>query len=258
MKTAAPLLMLLAVGGWAVTPNPPLKLRIAAASNLAPVTAALCAGFQKKFPDAQLEFVFGASGALTTQIENGAPFDLLLSADVEFPQRLADRGLSVGPPEVYATGKLILLSTQIDLAGGLGVLAGPSVRQFALANPETSPYGRAAVRALKTAGLWPALQPKAVVAQTITQALEFTVTATGIGLVNKSALYSSDLSRYLNQEGHRWLALDPITYAPLKQALVVLAIGSAAIGSAFAARAFVDYLLTDGQLVLAGAGYGPP
>jgi molybdate transport system substrate-binding protein len=242
---------------WGLAPIPSFKLRIATASNLAPVTSALTAGFQKRFPGSELEFVLGASGALTTQIQNGAPFDLLLSADEEFPQSLAERGLSLSPPQVYATGKLILLSTQVDLASGLVVLTDPLVRQFALANPETSPYGRAAMQALKASGLWPALKPKAVVAQTITQAVQFTVTATGIGLVNKSALYSSDLSRYLSQEGHRWLPFDPTTYAPLKQALVVLAQGSVGRGSA-AARAFVDYLLSEGQLVLAGAGYGPP
>ncbi len=162
----------------------------------------------KDYPGDKIEFTFGASGALTTQIMNGAPFQVFLSADTSFPQKLVDAKITAGPTKIYAVGKLIFLTTKaLDLSRGLAVLLDPSVTQFANCNPETAPYGRAAQEALVNAGLFDKVKSKLVVAQTVTQALQFTLTSTDAGFVNKSALYAAEMKPW-NKEGTYWFDVD--------------------------------------------------
>jgi molybdate transport system substrate-binding protein len=200
------------------------KITVAAAANIATVGEPLKAAFAAQYPGSSVEFVFGASGALTTQIQNGGPFQVFLSADVDFPKKLYDAGFAAAPPQVYATGKLILLSVkpQPFAKAGLAVLTDPSVAQFALANPEIAPYGKAAQEALTKSGLWDGVKAKVVTAQTITQALQFTLGATGIGFINKSALYTKDLAAYVDKEGVNWYEVDSTWHAPIAQAFIVV------------------------------------
>ena len=150
---------------------------------------------------------------------NGAPFQVFMSADTSFPQKLVDAGRTEGPVKVYAVGALIFLTTKkLDLSKGLAVLADPSVAQFANCNPETAPYGRAARRPSKKAGLFEQVKSKLVVAQTVTQALQFTLTSTDAGFVNKSALYSKEVKPY-DKEGEYWFAVDPSLYSPISPGL---------------------------------------
>jgi molybdate transport system substrate-binding protein len=232
------------------------KLSVAAAANIATVGESLKAAFLAKYPKASLDFVFGASGALTTQIQNGAPFQLFLSADVDFPKKLFDGGLASAAPQVYATGKLILLSTKpLDFKKGLALLGDPAISQFALANPEIAPYGKAAQEALVKAGLWDTVKAKAVIAQTITQALQFTTGATGIGFVNKSALYTKDLAAFADKEGVNWYEVDTSWHAPINHAFVVLK-SAAADPTALAFAAFLAS--PEAKAIFAKAGYAVP
>jgi molybdate transport system substrate-binding protein len=214
------LLLALACGG-ALGAEP--KITVAAAANMSSLGEPLKVAFQAKNPGVGLDFIFGASGALTTQIQNGAPFDLFMSADTAFPEKLVKGGFAAGAVTVYASGKLMLLSTKpLPLKErGLAVLADSAIKQFALANPETAPYGKAAVEALVSAGLYEKVKDKAVIGQNITQALQFTLTAAGVGFVNKSALYASEVGAY-GKEGVNWLEVDPRLYAPIDQAFVLI------------------------------------
>lgn len=255
MKKFAFLVSVLLLSGLSVFAQATQSITVAAAANLATVGEPLKAAFAAKYPGSSVEFVFGASGALTTQIQNGGPFQVFLSADVDFPKKLYDGGFAAAAPQIYATGKLILLSVKpLDFSKGLAVLADPSVTQFAIANPEIAPYGKAAQEALTKAGLWDALKAKVVTAQTITQALQFTVGATGIGFVNKSALYTKDLAAYAGKEGVNWYEVGS-SYSPINQAFVVL---KSAAGNQTALN-FAAFLSSpEARAIFQKAGYALP
>jgi molybdate transport system substrate-binding protein len=252
--------LLSAQAGAAAPAASPVPLTVAAAANLAPLGAELAKAWQAARPGGRVDFVFGASGGLVTQIKNGAPFQLFLSADTDFPAQLAKAGLSDGPPAVYARGVLVLLSaTPRNFSRGLSLLAASDVKQFAIANPETAPYGRAAKEALAKAGLWDQLQPKAVFAQNIGQALQYTQTATGIGFVNKSALFAKDLAAVLPQEGKLWAAVNPADYAPLDQAYAVVKPAKPDPAVQAEAQAFAAFLASPAaQAVFKAYGYEIP
>ena len=231
------------------------KVTIAAAANLSSVKDQLGAAFVKKYPQYQAEFTFGSSGSLVTQIKNGAPFQVFMSADTAFAQALVDAKLALGRAQVYTLGKLIFLTTKkLDLSKGLAVLEDPAVLHWANCNPETAPYGRAAKEALTKAGIYDAVAPKLVTAQNVTQALQFTLASADAGFVNKSALYTKEVQPY-DKEGSFWFEVDPSLYAPIEQAFVILKTAQ----DSKAAAAFGDFLLSrEGQEVFEASGYGKP
>lgn len=231
------------------------KVLVSAAANISAVEKPLKEAFAKKYPAYALEFTFGASGNLVTQISNGAPAQVFLSADKGFAQKLVDGKLAAGPVKVYTVGKLIFLATKpVDLSKGLEVLLDPAVVQYANCNPDIAPYGKAATEALTKTGLLDKVKSKQVTAQTITQAVQFTLTSTGFGFVNKSSLFSKEVQPY-NQEGKFWFEVDPKLYAPIEQGFVVLKSAEDKAG----AKAFAEFLMTkDAQSVFAAYGYGAP
>ena len=162
-------------------------LRIAAAADLATCMPALNAGF-----DGKTSVTTGASGNFYAQIRNGAPFDILMSADTGYPQALAEAGLADGASMVvYALGQLVLWSSdpRLNTAGGLQLLTDPAVRRIAIASPEVAPYGRAAKAALQQAGLWAQLQGKLVYGENVAQTMQFVESGNAqAGLVSKAHL----------------------------------------------------------------------
>ena len=245
------LVVILTVGvsGWSQT------VTVAAAANISAVEAPLKDAFAHSHPGMTLQFTFGASGALVTQITQGAPIEVFLSADRGFAQRLVDAGLATGPVTTYSVGKLIFLAIKpIDLSQGIDVLLDPAVVQYANCNPETAPYGRAATDAMIKAGIYERVKAKQVTAQTITQAVQYTLTATSFGFINKSALYSKDVQRY-NHEGKFWFEVDPKLYPPIEQGFVVMKSAQ----TLPEVQAFAAFLLSpEAQKVFAAYGYGKP
>lgn len=152
------------------------ELTIAAAADLQPILPALVKQFEAE-TDRQVAVTFGSSGNFFSQIQNGAPFDLFFSADVNYPRRLADSGLvEPGSLSLYATGRIVLWvrkDSGIDLRRGLQALLSPRVRRIAVANPEHAPYGRAAVAALQHARLYDAVRGKLVLGENVAQAAQF-------------------------------------------------------------------------------------
>ncbi len=231
------------------------KVLVAAAENISSVAPALGSAFAEKHPNYKAEFTFGASGGLVTQLLNGAPFQVFLAADTSFAQKLVDAGEADGPVKVYAAGSLIFLTTKkLDLSKGLAVLADPSVAQFANSNPETAPYGRAAQEALVKAGLFDKVKSKLAMAQNVTQALQFTMTSVDGGFVNKSALYSKEVSPY-DREGVYWFAVDPTLYTPITQGFVVMK-SAAGVPAVAAFAAFLSS--PEARAVFASFGYRTP
>jgi molybdate transport system substrate-binding protein len=151
------------------------------------VTVAAAADLQSVLPDVVERFeretgrkvalTFGSSGNFFSQIQNGAPFDLFFSADIDYPRRLEAAGLAEsGSLYEYATGRIVVWSRKdsgIELRRGLQVLADSRVRRVAIANPEHAPYGRAAVAALQHENLYDRVRSKLVLGENISQAAQF-------------------------------------------------------------------------------------
>lgn len=147
-------------------------LLVAAASDLASMEQSLAQAFRTA-TGKQFEMVFAASGMLARQIEQGAPFDVYLSANEEYVKQLVERGkLDPATVSVYAIGRLGLWSKE-GAINDLKQLTAGRVKHIAIANPAHAPYGMAAREALQTSGLWDQLQPRLVYGENVRQALQF-------------------------------------------------------------------------------------
>lgn len=212
-------------------------LTIAAASDLQSALPAIASQFEKD-TGARVRLTFGSSGNFFTQIRNGAPFDVLLSADIDYPRRLDASGEAErGSLYQYATGRIVLWTRHdsgIDLRRGLSVLADARVRRIALANPDHAPYGRAAVAALRHAGLYDQVRDKFVLGENISQAAQFA--ESGGADVGVLALALA-LAPALRDVG-TYIDIPEAWYPPIEQAAVVLASSR----QKPLARQFIDYL----------------
>lgn len=239
----------LALTACAPNPSTPAPLRVAAASDLQAAFPALIAGFHQHSGET-VEMIAGASGQLSQQVRQGAPFDVFLSADLGFVAKLAEAG-AIRPDSVrpYAIGSLVLAVYRESPAGvsSLGDLARPEIQRVSIANPEHAPYGRAAKQALERAGLWESLRPKIVQAETVRQALQFVRTGNAdAGLVGRAI---SDVPEV------RIVTIDPALHEPIVQGLGIVA----ASARPESAAAFTRFLLgADGQRILAQYGFRPP
>ncbi len=167
------------------------------------ITAGVAANYIQTFKDLsnafeaktgiRVEATFTSSGTLYTQITNGAPYDIFLSADEEKPERLFSDGL-VEKPFTYAEGQIVLWSAKKDFCSSkdwIPALKNENIKKIAIANPETAPYGMAAIKALQKTGLYDILKPKLVNSQDIAQAFQYASTeAVDAGFCALSAVYS--------------------------------------------------------------------
>jgi molybdate transport system substrate-binding protein len=151
-------------------------IAVAAASDLQTVFPAVLERFQKE-TGRTVQLTFGSSGNFFSQIQNGAPFDVFFSADIDYPRRLEAGGQAEpGTMYEYATGHIVLwtrTASAIDVRRGLQALLDPAVKRVAIANPETAPYGRAAVAALRHEQLYDKVRGKLVLGENISQAAQF-------------------------------------------------------------------------------------
>ncbi len=152
------------------------EILVAAASDLQYALPEVAARFEKETGH-KLRITFGSSGNFFSQIQNGAPFDVFLSADAEYPRKLAAAGTAEGGSlAVYGIGRIVLWvppSSKLDLGKGLAVLLSPEVKKVALANPQHAPYGRAAVAALRHEGLYEQVSGRFVLGENISQTMHF-------------------------------------------------------------------------------------
>lgn len=203
-------------------PRPAL---VAAASDLSFALEEIGTRFtQEEGP--RVEIVLGSSGTLSRQIHEGAPFELFLSADEAYVDRLHAAGLTRDRGTLYATGRLALFAptgSPLDVGEGLEGLArlveSGGVARFAIANPEHAPYGRAAEQALRRHGLWDALRPALVVGENVSQAAQFAVTGQAVGGL---IAYSLATAPPLRARG-RFALIPEADHEPLRQRMVLLA-----------------------------------
>lgn len=197
-------------------------VRIAAASDLKFALEDLEPLLDKAAPGVRVTATYGSSGTFLQQITEGAPFDLFLSADLTFPRQLAEAGLADEKDLFeYAVGRLVVWTPEgspVDPTPGLEALTDPRVRKVSIANPAHAPYGRAAVAAMRTAGVYDRVAPKLVLGESVSQAAEFVQSGgADAGVVAMSLV----LSKPLRDEG-RWVEVPLSAFPQLLQGGVVL------------------------------------
>lgn len=197
------------------------NLTVSAAANVQFALEEVKAAFSEAH-GAEVKSVYSSSGKLASQIRNGAPFDVFVSADMAFPDSLFKWGLAAEKAKPYALGLLVLwtLRTDLDPARGLPLLAEARIKKVALPDPALAPYGKEALAALAMAGreLEAAVKTKLVYAQNIGQTGQFILTgAADIGFNAKSVVLAPDM-----RGKGKWADLDRDAYRPIAQGAVVL------------------------------------
>lgn len=210
--------------------------RIAVATNFAQVAARLATEFEQT-SDHELVIVTGSTGKLYAQIVNGAPFDALLAADSERPERLEGSGEGVaGTRFTYAAGRLVLWSADPALIGAAGeaTLRRADFSALAIANPRLAPYGAAAMEVLQALGLWQLLENRIVTGENVGQAHALIATGNAaLGFTARSYLVNTDSAG----SGSRW-EVPAALHAPIRQDAVLLKAGR----DNPAATSFLSYL----------------
>lgn len=257
LAVTAVALLAAACGG---DPPPPAErlpaLSIAAASDLRFALDDIVEAFRAEHPDAGVSVTYGSSGSFYAQILNGAPFDLLLSADIDYARQLADRGVAAADTLfTYAFGRLVVWvakDSALDVGAlGLKALLDPSVTRVAIANPAHAPYGIAAEDALHAAGIYDAVKPKLVLGENVSQTLQFVQTgAAQAGLVALSLALSSSVG-----PSGRYVLLPADAHAPIEQGGIVLN----AAARPDTARSFRAFMLSEAaRAVLTRYGFALP
>ncbi len=199
------------------------EIRVAAAADLKFAFDELVADFQETHPEIAVTVTYGSSGNFFSQLSNGAPFDLFLSADVDYPRKLIEKGLAFKESEFqYAVGQIVVWvpnNSPLDLEKlGIRAVVDPSVKKLAMANPKHAPYGRAAEAAMKTLGVFEQAQDRLVVGENISQTAQFVESgAADVGIIALSLA----MAPALRDKGRYWIVpLD--AYPRLLQGGVIL------------------------------------
>jgi molybdate transport system substrate-binding protein len=210
------------------------EVSAAVAANFTKPVEALAKAFTEKTGDTVI-FSFGATGALYTQISQGAPFEVFLAADNKRPSLAVKDGYGVdGSVFTYAVGKVVLYSPSIDLTDGAAVLSSGRFQHIAIADPKTAPYGAAAIEAIGKLGLADVLATKQVTGENISQTLQFVDSGNAeLGFVA--------LSQVIDKPAAEVWRVPAEDYQPILQDAVLLKAGE----SDPAAKAFLDFLRSD-------------
>ena len=229
------------------------------------LTVAVAANVKYAFDDLALAFtqetgievkpIFSSSGKIVSQVKEGAPYDVFLSADMDFPQKLYQGGQAVTMPKVYAYGKLVIWARneKLDLKKGLSALATPEVKKVAIANPKVAPYGEEAVKAMEKIGVRADIEPKLIYAENIAQVMQYVESGNvDAGITAKSLVTAPEVAG----KG-QWVDIPENIYSPIAQGAVILRYGQANHGDA--ARKFYGFLYSaKARTILEKFYYGLP
>ena len=215
------------------------EINIAVAANISYVIEKIKEEFNKTNPNTKVQVTIGSSGKLTAQIKNGAPFNIFMSADMNFPESLYEEKIAITKPVIYAQGALALFSPKkLDFSKGINLLLDDNITKIAIANPKTAPYGEATIEALKNVNLEDKVKSKFVFAESISQTVAYTTTAADVGFIAKSSLYDEKMKDY--KENIDWITVDSKLYTPINQGIVI--IKNAQDNSEV--KAFYDFILS--------------
>ncbi|AHE97424.1 molybdate ABC transporter substrate-binding protein [Thioalkalivibrio paradoxus] len=214
------------------------RFTIAAAADLRYALDDIAEIYRERHPEQRFNVIYGSSGKMTTQIINGAPFDVFFSADIAFPERLKEAGLTTTEPEVYAIGRIVIWSNTLD-ASELrleDLPAAPRIRRIAIAQPAHAPYGLRAQEAMESAGVWEAVQPRLVFGENIAHTAQMVESgAANVGIIALS------LARFPALAEHPHHLIDDALHEPLTQAYIV----TRRAENNRAAKTFADFMATD-------------
>ncbi len=235
-KAAAALVVLLGVGGNFCKAQ---EITVAAAADLQFVMQDVAARFQKE-TGKTVKLIYGSSGNFYQQLQNGAPFDMFFSANLDYPEKLQAAGLTEpGTFYRYAVGKIVVWvpnDSKLDISSGLQSLLNPSIRKIAIANPEHAPYGQAAVSAMKKENIYDKVAEKFVLGENISQTATFVVSGSAdVGIVALSLALSPNM-----KDQGRYSEIPASSYPPIEQACVILKSSK----QKDSARAFLDFIKT--------------
>jgi molybdate transport system substrate-binding protein len=266
-RISAKRLCVLALAGWAAllfaadsnataqgAQNPCGTVTVAAAADLIYAMNEIAATFRKA-TGCEVRVSAGSSGNFLTEIENGAPFDLFFSADIEYPKKLEAEGLAApGSTYQYAVGRIVLWvrnDSSLDISKGLEALRDASIRKLAIANSQHAPYGRAAEEALRKAGVYDAIKDRLVLGENIAQAAQFVQSGNAdAGILALSVAISPGF----RNQGRYWTIPEAL-HAPIRQGAVILRASKNPAG----AQALLAYIKTPAATaLLAQYGFIPP
>jgi molybdate transport system substrate-binding protein len=247
MRFAKSFRLALGIAAWVLTSTgvPAAQTNVAVAANFTEPAKEIAAAFKARTGH-EAVLSFGATGQFYTQITQGAPFQILLSADAACPKKLVEDGLAVsGSHFTYAIGKLVLWSKTPGLVKGEEPLKAASFAKLSICNPAAAPYGAAAIEAMKSLKVFESLRPKFVEGATITQAYQFVETGNAeVGFVALSQLTGPET-------GSRWLVPQEL-YSPIRQDAVLLKSGA----SNEAATGFIAFLRgPEARVIIEKYGY---
>ena len=174
------------------------EVKIVAASDLTYALKELKQRYLATHPDDKISLSLGSSGKAYTQILHGAPYDIYFSADMGYVQRLYKQGFTVDKPKVYAYGRIgvwIPNSVGIDANRGIDTLLDPKIKKVSIANPRHAPYGRAAVEALKSRGVYNKIRDKLILGENVSQAVQFAMSGASDAAVAPLSLATASQMR---------------------------------------------------------------
>ena len=233
---------------------PGQEIAVAAAADLKFAMGELAANFEKQ-TGTKVNVTYGSSGNFFSQMQNGAPFDLFFSADVEYAKKLEAGGQAEpGTLYHYAVGRIVIWmppSVTVDVnARGMHALLDSAIQKIAIANPVHAPYGRAAVAALKKAGIYETVEPKLVYGENISQAAQFVQSGNAqVGIIALSLAISPPM-----KDGKSWPVPSEM-HPAIEQAAIVLKSAK----NKEAARAFLEFVKSkQGRATLEKCGFAIP
>jgi molybdate transport system substrate-binding protein len=229
------------------------QITVATAASVQFAMEELKAGFAKS-SGIDVKTVYGASGRLSTQIRNGAPFDLFVSADMDFPDSLHKWGHAPVKARPYAFGKLVLWTLKdLDLDGGMAALLDPKAARIAMADPKRAPYGREALKALQRSGVYDKIKDKLVYGENVSQVTQYVFTGNvEIGFNAKSVVMAGE-----TQGIGKWKEVDSALYDRIAQGAVTCKYGLE--NNPASSAAFMAYLHSDpARAIFAKYGYALP
>ncbi len=215
------------------------SITVAAAADLQFAMRDVAAQFQKQ-TGKEVKLIYGSSGNFFQQLQNGAPFDMFFSANLDYPKKLQAAGLAEsGSYYEYARGKIVLWvpkDSTLDVSSGMHALLNPSIKKIAVANPQHAPYGQAAVAAMQKEGIYDKVKDKFVLGENISQTASFVMSGSAdVGIVALSLALSPNM-----KDKGRYFEIPSDDYPPINQGCVILSSSK----NKEAAKQFLSFIKT--------------
>jgi molybdate transport system substrate-binding protein len=196
------------------------KISVAAASDLKFALDSIISVYQKQHPSEKIQVTYGSSGKFYEQIQYNAPFDLYFSADVDYPKKLKEQGLTISDVKTYGIGRIVIWSKKTDPnKEKMNSLLNPNLNKIAIANPDHAPYGEKAKQSMQYYKIYDQVKSKFVYGENISQTAQFVqLGAADIGIVALSLA----LSPTMQKAGGKYYVIPKESHKPLEQGYVIL------------------------------------